>query len=109
MVINIGAYGTIGFGGEYLPKPSATIMAYTGHTDFSRNDPPTSAVVGDRDGIAKASVMEARIRKMRANGIDAAIVIIPNVGHGFGRSVGTNAEGWIDTAVEFWKKASMNN
>jgi acetyl esterase/lipase len=104
MVANIGSYGAARFGGGDLPKPSAVIMAYTGHSDFSRDDPPTFAVVGDRDGIASDKAMENRIRKMRASGIDTAINIFPNVGHGFGLGVGTNAEGWIDAAVEFWRQ-----
>jgi hypothetical protein len=104
MVANIGSHGAARFGGNNLPKPSAVIMAYTGHSDFSRDDPPTFAVVGDRDGIASAEVMENRIRKMRTNGIDSSITIFPNVGHGFGLGVGTSAEGWIDAAVEFWRQ-----
>jgi acetyl esterase/lipase len=78
MVASIGLYGTESFGGNVLPKSGAIIMAYTGHTDFTRDDPPTFAVVGERDGIAPAAVMEARVRKMRANGIYAAIIIVPN-------------------------------
>lgn len=104
MVANIGSYGVARFGGNDLPKPDAVIMAYTGHSDFSRNDPPTFAVVGDRDGIAPANVMENRIKKMRASGIDATIAIFPEVGHGFGLGVATSAEGWIDAGIEFWEK-----
>ena len=32
--------------------------------------------------------------------------IFEGVEHGVGAASGTNAEGWIDHAVEFWKKKS---
>ncbi len=79
-------------------------MAYTGHSDYSPDDPPTFVIVGDRDGIAPADVMENRVRKMRAAGIDTAISVIRNVGHGFGLGVGTGAQGWIYEAIQFWEK-----
>lgn len=104
MVASIGTHGIASFGGNALPAPSAIIMAYTGHSEYSRSDPPTFAVVGDRDGIAPARVMESRIQKMCAAGIDAEISVVHGVAHGFGLGVGSNAEGWIDKAVGFWEK-----
>jgi pimeloyl-ACP methyl ester carboxylesterase len=57
-------------------------MAYTGHTDFTKSDPPTFAVVGDKDGIASASTMERRVNSMRSAGIDVEFHVYRNVGHG---------------------------
>jgi len=79
-------------------------MAYTGHTDYSQNDPPTFAIVGENDGIARPSTMERRINAMKAKGIDVEFHKYPGLGHGFGLGIGTSAEGWIDDAIEFWKK-----
>lgn len=104
MAASIGTHGIASFGGNAHPGPSAIIMAYTGHSEYSPNDPPTFAVVGDSDGIAPARVMESRIRKMRAAGIGAEISIVRDVGHGFGLGVGTNAEGWFDKAIRFWER-----
>ena len=79
-------------------------MGYTGHTDYTRNDPPTYVVIGDNDGIASASVMWRRVENLRAAGIDAEFHLFPNLRHGFGLGIGTNAEGWEKEAVKFWEK-----
>lgn len=104
MVAYIGSNGTEVFGGGELSKPSAIVMAYTGHSDFTRNDPPTFAVVGANDRIANPSTVERRINLMKNAGIDAQFHKYPNIGHGFGLGTGTAAEGWIDSAVKFWEK-----
>lgn len=108
MVAYVGTHGTAAFGGDSVPKPSTVIMAYTGHTEYLRDDPPTFAVIGVRDDIVAPKVMEKRIENMRASGIDAVIRIFPNVGHGFGLGVGTSAEGWINDAIQFWKRYIIN-
>ena len=38
MAARIGSYGTAAYGGEELPRPSTVVMAYTGHTDFTKTD-----------------------------------------------------------------------
>ena len=52
MAAAIGSHGVASFGGDDLPKPSAVVMAYTGHSEHSANEPPTFVVVGEHDGIA---------------------------------------------------------
>jgi acetyl esterase/lipase len=104
MAARIGSYGAAAYRGDEIPRPSTVVMAYTGHTDFTKSDPPTFAVVGDRDGIASASTMERRVNSMRSAGIDVEFHVYQNVGHGFGLGIGTNAEGWLEDAVRFWEK-----
>lgn len=104
MVAYIGTYGVEAFGGDKLPKPGAIVMAYTGHTDYSENDPPTFIVVGENDGIANPDVMERRANNLRNVGVDVEFHKYPNLGHGFGLGIGTSAEGWINDAIAFWKK-----
>lgn len=41
----LGSYGPAAFGGDDLPQPGAVIMQYTGHSDYTENDPPTYACV----------------------------------------------------------------
>ena len=103
MAARIGSYGTAAYGGDEIPHPSTVIMAYTGHTDFTKSDPPTFAVVGSRDGIANASTMERRLNSMRSAGIDVEFHVYQDVGHGFGLGIGTKAEGWLEDAVRFWE------
>lgn len=104
MVAYIGTYGVQEFGGDNLPKPSAIIMAYTGHTDYSKDDPATFIVVGENDGIANPDIMERRANNLRNAGVDVEFHKYPNLGHGFGLGIGTSAEGWINDAIAFWNK-----
>lgn len=39
MAALLGAYGPVGYGGGDLPRPGAVIMQYTGHTEYTENDP----------------------------------------------------------------------
>jgi len=103
MAAYLGSYGPAAYGGDDLPRPSTVVMAYTGHSDYTRNDPPTFVVIGDRDGIASPNTMENRVNTLKSLGIDAEFHLYNNVGHGFGLGIGTSAEGWLDDAVKFWE------
>jgi acetyl esterase/lipase len=104
MVADLGSYGTAAYGGGNYPRPGTIIMQYTGHTNYTRNDPPTFAVTGENDGIANWRTMEQRINNLKAAGIDTEFHVYPNLGHGFGLGIGTTAEDWFDNAVKFWEK-----
>ena len=88
-----GSHGAARFGGDALPKPSAVVMAYTGHSDYSADEPSTLVVVGEDDGIALPSVMERRVAAIRAAGVEVEFYRYSGVGHGFGPGTGTSAEG----------------
>lgn len=100
----LGSYGPAAFGGEDLLRPGAVIMQYTGHTDYTENDPPTYACVGENDGIASWRTMESRLNNLNDLGIDTEFHKYPNLRHGFGLGTNTVAEGWLDDAVTFWEK-----
>ena len=104
MVANLGSYGAQAFGGHQIPGPSAIIMAYTGHSNYTTNDPPTFAVVGTDDNIASPYVMQRRVDALRQLGIDAELLLFEGVGHGFGIGTDTIAAGWVDDAVIFWER-----
>ena len=104
MVAWLGSYGTAAFGEKDLPFPSAVILQYTGHTDYTKNDPPTYACIGENDWISNWQTMERRLKNMRAIGIPTEFHKYPNLGHGFGLGIGTSAEGWINDAVAFWER-----
>ena len=105
MAAAIGSHGTASFGGSDLPKPSAVVMAYTGHSEVASNEPSTFVVVGEHDGIAPPSVMEERVAALRRSGAAVEFHRYGGVGHGFGPGTGTSAEGWLDLAIRFWEKA----
>ena len=99
----LGSYGPAAFGGDDLPQPGAVIMQYTGHSDYTENDPPTFACVGDNDGIANWRTMQRRLETLSALGIPTEYHHYPGLSHGFGLGTGTAAEGWLDEAVDFWE------
>jgi len=104
MAAAIGSHGAARFGGADLPKPSALVLLYTGHSDVSSMEPPTFVAVGDEDGIASPATMEGRVAALRRAGTDVEYHKYAGVGHGFGLGVGTSAEGWIAAAARFWAK-----
>jgi hypothetical protein len=104
MAAYIGSYTPAAFGDFIDARPATVVMGYTGHSEYTRLDPPTYVVIGADDGIASPSVMSNRVEALKAIGIDAEFHLFPNLRHGFGLGVGTSADGWIDDAVRFWEK-----
>ena len=99
----LSSYGPAAFGGEELPRPGTVVMQYTGHSDYTPEDPPTFVCVGDSDWIADWRVMQRRVQRLDALGIPTEFHCYPGLGHGFGLGTGTAAEGWLDDAVAFWE------
>jgi acetyl esterase/lipase len=104
MAAAIGSHGVARFGGDDISKPAAVVMAYTGHSDSAKADPPTFVVAGENDAIAPPAVMARRVAALRAAGTPTEFRRYPNVGHGFGPGVGTSAEGWLGHALRFWER-----
>ena len=104
MAAAIGSHGVARFGGDRIPRPSAVVMAYTGHSDYSSHEPPTFVVVGEDDQIAPSFTMERRIAALRQMGTEVEYRKYRNLGHGFGIGTGTSAEGWIAEAIRFWER-----
>lgn len=103
MAAYLGSYGPMAFGGGDLPRPGAVITQYTGHSEYTENDPPTYACVGTSDGIASWRTMEARLNALQKLGIPTEFHAYEGLRHGFGLGTGTVAEGWIQDAVDFWE------
>ena len=99
----LGSYGPEAFGGGDLPRPGAVILQYTGHSDYTENDPPTFACVGESDDIANWHTMERRLEALDTLGIPTEFHHYPGLGHGFGLGTGTAAQGWIEQAAAFWE------
>jgi acetyl esterase/lipase len=104
MVGNIALRGVSAYGGGDLPKPAAVVIAYTGQSTYSNDFPPTFMTVSADDPIANVATVERRVRDLRGAGVEVEYRGYKNAGHGFGLGVGTDAEGWVGHAVEFWRK-----
>jgi acetyl esterase/lipase len=104
MVGNIALRGVAGYGGGDLPKLTVVVIAYTGQSSYSKNFPPTYIMVSANDGIANAAVVDKRVEYLRNAGVEVEYRRYRTAGHGFGLGTGTDAEGWLDHAIRFWKK-----
>lgn len=91
------------FGEEDPPRPAAVVLQYTGHAEYTPEDPPTFACVGESDWIANWRTMERRLQALQDLGIPTEFHHYPGLPHGFGLGTGTVAEGWLDEAVAFWE------
>lgn len=97
----IGSYGPGVYGGDDLPKPRVVVMAYTGHPSFTRKDPPTFVMQGEKDAIVNVSTVDRRADGMRNGGIEVEYHKYRNASHRFGLGIGTDAGGWLESAVNF--------
>lgn len=104
MTAYLSSYGPVAFGGDELPRPGTAVIQYTGHSEYTQNDPPTYSCVGNRDGIASWRTMKNRLNAMSSVGTKTEFHVYEGMGHGFGLGTGTAAEGWIDDAVAFWEE-----
>ena len=105
MAATIGSHGAATSGGKPIPKPSTVVMAYTGHSDYATDEPPTFVVVGEQDTISPPTAMENRIERLRKQGTLVEYRKFAGIGHGFGLGTGTPAEGWVVDATRFWQDA----
>ena len=103
MVGDIALNGVAHYGGLDIPKPAAVIIAYTGHSTFSPGFPPTFITVSEDDPIAHARDVDKRVDNLKHAGVTVEYHRFKRAGHGFGTGVGTDAEGWIDYATQFWQ------
>jgi acetyl esterase/lipase len=106
MAANIGSNGGSAYGVDDLPRPVAIVMAYTNHQGYSADDPPTFVTVSANDRIVNMATVERRNEALKSVGIEVEYRKYQNADHGFGLGIGTDAEGWIESAIEFWKKYS---
>lgn len=107
MASAVATYGTAAFGYGDLPRAATVVMAYTGQSGYTADDPPTYSVVGEYDSIASARAMRRRIEALSQAGVPAEIRVFPNLGHGFGLGVNTSAEGWMEEAIGFWEREGL--
>ena len=108
MVGNIALRGVAGYGGDNLPRPATAVIAYTGQASFPSDFPPTFIAVSEDDRIVECVDRGERVRDLRKAGVEVEYHKYKNAGHGFGLGVGTEAEGWIEQAIDFWKSHFRN-
>ena len=60
--------------------------------------------VSENDSIANVSIVDNHVMNLRNAGVEVKYRRYTTAGHGFGLGTGTDAEGWLDHAVQFWEK-----
>lgn len=108
MAGNIALNGVSSYGGGNLPKPVTAVIAYTGQSSYSKDFSPAFITVAANDGIANINTVEKRVADLRNAGVEVEYRRYENAGHGFGLGTGTDAEGWLDLAVQFWQRHIKN-
>jgi acetyl esterase/lipase len=108
MAGNIALNGVSAYGGGNLPKPVTVVIAYTGQSSYSRDFSPAFITVAANDGIANVNTVEKRVENLKNAGVDVEYHRYQRAGHGFGLGTGTDAEGWVDLAVQFWQRHMMD-
>lgn len=109
MAGNIALVGVSAFGGGDLPKPATAVIAYTGQSSYSSSFSPAFITVAANDRIVDVNTVERRVENLRNAGVEVAYHRYEGAGHGFGLGTGTDAEGWVDLAVQFWKRHIKKN
>jgi acetyl esterase/lipase len=104
MVGNIALHGVSAYGGGNLPKPATAVIAYTGQSTYSSDFSPAFITVAVNDSIANVNIVDKRVENLKNAGVDVEYRRYENAGHGFGLGTGTDAEGWVDLAVQFWQR-----
>jgi acetyl esterase/lipase len=104
MVGDIALNGVSAYGGGSLPKPATAVIAYTGQSTYSRDFCPAFVTVAANDRIANVHTVERRVRNLRKAGIEVDYRRYSSAGHGFGLGTGTDAEGWVALALQFWER-----
>jgi acetyl esterase/lipase len=104
MAGNIALSGVSAYGAGDLPKPATAVIAYTGQSSYSPDFSPAFITVAANDGIANVNKVERRVENLRNAGVDVEYRRYEKAGHGFGLGTGTDANGWVDLAVQFWER-----
>ncbi len=104
MAGNIALNGVSAYGGGNLPKPATAVIAYTGQSSYSSDFSPAFITAAANDGIANVNTVKRRVENLRKAGVDVEYRRYQSAGHGFGLGTGTDAEGWVDLAVQFWQR-----
>jgi acetyl esterase/lipase len=104
MVGDIALDGVSAYGGGVLPKPATAVIAYTGQSTYSNDFSPAFITIAANDGIVDVDIVERRVENLKNAGVDVEYCRYESAGHGFGLGKGTDAEGWVDLAVQFWQR-----
>ncbi|MGM9522680.1 MAG: alpha/beta hydrolase [Oscillospiraceae bacterium] len=107
------AFGKMGFMEYGLPAPGAVICASAHFPDvdiqnMSHADlhdfPPVYIIHGELDEIADFQKAKLMARGLAESGVKCRFRAVADAGANFGKGFNTQADGWIEEAVIFWRE-----
>ncbi|WP_372776404.1 alpha/beta hydrolase [Mangrovibacterium sp.] len=104
MVGDIALNGVAAYGVDRFAKPATAVIAYTGQSTYSSGFSPSFIVQAANDGIVNINTVETRVANLRRYGVEVEYKRYETAGHGFGLGTGSEAQGWLDLAIDFWKR-----
>ena len=105
-----------GYAAHGLPKPAAMVLVYSGWYDprFDRQYGTAPATffawLPEDDVIGEENMrgIQTYIDLLKAQNTPVETVEYHTAKHGFGEGRGTDAEGWIQLAADFWQRQQEN-
>jgi len=88
--------------GKDADKEAEEMASIEKHIDA--NYPKTYIWCSESDAVVPYANSLRMIEELKKNNVPVESLICRNVDHGVGPATGTEAQGWIDKAVEFWLK-----
>jgi len=104
---NLCAAGTDMFGRDTADKSFGAAEKGTmehAKAKVDANYPKTYIWCSESDAVVPYANSLRMIEELKKNNVPVKSLICRNVDHGVGPATGTEAQGWIDKAVEFWLK-----
>lgn len=93
-----------------LPMPSVSVLAYSGWlsgtSEEYKSEPPTffSYTLNDKViGQSHVRQIENHMLTLKQYGIETRKFVSNNARHGYGTGEGTDAKGWMEEAIRFWR------
>ena len=105
-----------GYAAHGLPKPAAMVLVYSGWYDprfdgqYGTAPATFFAWLPEDDVIGEENVrgIQTYIDLLKAQNTPVETVEYHTAKHGFGEGRGTDAEGWIQLAADFWQRQQEN-
>ncbi len=92
-----------GYANFDLPAPTALIMGYPAASLATAEVQIPVFIASCKDDTLTPSI-EEYVAALEAAGTEVEFHVYETCGHGFGVGVGTDAEGWINFAIDFWNQ-----
>jgi acetyl esterase/lipase len=89
--------------GEKNVHNQKLINKYSIELNITSSFPPSFVWQCNQDNIVPIENTEMLVKSLKKKGVPYAYEVIQSKAHGWGIGKGTEAEGWVDRAIDFWR------